>query len=300
MRIIANPKAGHGRGRRAVARLRSVLDARRIDYHLLLTEGPGHAVELARAAVASQPSRLTVVGGDGTLSEVINGVLGTGVEIAIIPAGTGNDVARTMKLPYNDLLDSVDIALSGRSRAIDIGAERERCFVSGFGVGFPSLVAEQSRRVKWLGGSAAFAIAVFTALHRMRPIRIRLILDGEGEDLTCTSVLVQNTPYTGGGLLIAPDAVVDDGWLDVVVIGPIRKLDLLVNFARVYEGSHRHHPAFSVYRARRVQIETDELLPKMFDGDVFGSAPVDIEVRCGAVHIVAEPGHIQPGSSDRD
>jgi diacylglycerol kinase (ATP) len=299
MRIIANPMAGYGRGRRVVARLRSVLDNRRIDYHLQLTEGPGHALELAREAAASQLARVTIVGGDGTLSEVINGVLGTPVEIALVSAGTGNDVARTMKLPYNDLLESVDIAFSGESRAIDVGRESERCFVSGFGVGFPSLVADRSSRVKWLGGSAAFAFAIFSALHRMRPISMRLTLDGEGREITCTSILVQNTPYTGGGLLIAPDARVDDGWLDVVVIGPIRKLDLMLNFARVYSGSHRHHPAFAVYRARRVQIETDEPLRKMFDGDVFGTAPVDVEVRSGAVRIVTRPVIGNSGSSDQ-
>jgi len=288
MKVIANPAAGNGRGINHIERLRKLLDARRVSCEFLTTQGPGHATELAAQLAKSETRRVIVAGGDGTVSEVINGLAGTAVEIGVVAIGTGNDLARTLKLPYNDVAKAVAVALSGRARAVDLGRERRRFFVSSVGLGFASDVVEQTNRRSWLGGSAKFFFAVHRALHKLRAIPILLELDGEARELDCVSVLVQNTAYTGGGLLIAPDARIDDGLLDVAVIGAIGKLDLVCNFPRLYRGTHSNHPKFAVYRARKVRIETATPLPVMLDGDIWGYSPIEAEVVSQAVKVVVD------------
>ncbi len=288
MKVIANPEAGRGRGSRQVAQLRNWMEERGVDHEVLMTEGPGHATELATRLADLGTKRVIVAGGDGTISEVVNGLAGTEVEMAIVSIGTGNDVARTLNLPYNDVARAADIAVAGRVRRIDLGRERERFFVSSVGLGFASDVVEQSNRPGWLSGSATFFVAVHRALRKLRTIRIALELDGTTTELDCVSVLVQNTPYTGGGLRIAPEASMDDGLFDVAVIGPIGKLNLVAHFPRLYRGTHSSHPQFALYRAQKVRVETTAPLPKMLDGDICGSSPLEAEVVAQAVKVVVD------------
>ena len=208
--------------------------------------------------------------------------------MGIVSIGTGNDVARTLKLPYNDVARAAVIAVGGRVRSIDLGRERGRLFVSSVALGFASDVVEQTNRSGWLTGPATFFVGVHRALNKLRVLRITLDLDGTARELDCVSVLVQNTPYTGGGLRIAPEAKIDDGLLDVAVIGPIGKLNLVANFPRLYRGTHCKHPQFALYRARRVRVETTEPLPKMLDGDIWGSSPLEAEVVTQALKVIVE------------
>ena len=278
MKVIVNPAAGRGRGSKQIPRLRKLLKERRIEHELLITRERGHATELAKQLVESGVKRVIVAGGDGTISEVVNGLAGTSVEIGIVSFGTGNDIARTLNLPYNDVARALDVAVAGRVRDIDLGMERGRFFVSGAGLGFAADVVEQSRRATWLRGPAAFFYAVHRVLHRLRVIEVLLEINGQAREVECVAVLVQNTAYTGGGLLIAPRAMIDDGLLDVVIIGPIGRLDLVWNFPRLYRGTHTDHPKFALFRASKVRIETAVPLPKMMDGDIWGASPLEAEV----------------------
>ena len=278
MKIIANPKAGHGRAAKNLAKLHTLLKYHEIDYELVETQYPGHATKLARQLADSGTPQVVVMGGDGTIGEVIDGIVQSETGLGVISVGTGNDLARSLGLPYNNLERSLAVVLSGMPRAIDVGWERDRHFISCLGLGFPAVVASESNKMKWLKGPAAFFAAVYKALYRMQSIPMRLTLDEETFDLKCTSVLVQNTPYTGGGLHMAPQAKVDDGYFDVVVVQGIGKLDLMLNFPKVYTGSHLKHPAFSVYRTRSVKIDSPVSLEKMFDGDICGTPPVDARV----------------------
>jgi diacylglycerol kinase (ATP) len=288
MKVIANPEAGRGRGSRRVAQLRKWLEERKVEHEFFITERAGHATELARRLAASGTRRVIVAGGDGTVSEVATGLAGTQVEMGIVAIGTGNDVARTLNLPYNDVARAAHIAATGRVRSIDLGREHGRFFVSSVGLGFASEVVEQSKRSGRLRGSAAFFVAVHRALSKLRTIHIALDLDGTTRELDCVSVLVQNTAYTGGGLRIAPEARMDDGLLDVAVIGPIGKLDLVANFPRLYRGTHLSHPQFALYRARRARVETRVSMPILLDGDISGSSPLEAEVVTQAVKVVVD------------
>jgi len=289
MKIIANPRAGHGRGERNVEELRSLIRRRGLDCTPILTERPGHATELARELAASEP-RLAVMGGDGTIGEVVDAIVGSGTELAILSTGTGNDVARSLALPMGDLEAALDVALSGTARAVDVGRERDRHFISVLGIGFPAVVAAEANHITWLRGSPAFFVAVYKALHRLTAVPLVIELEDRTLELECVAVLIQNTPYTGGGIHMAPGAEIDDGVLDVVIVDAIGKLDLMINFPKAYRGRHFEHPGFSLYRSRTVRIASPTPLPKMFDGDIHGTTPVDATVVPGGVRVVLPAG----------
>jgi diacylglycerol kinase (ATP) len=288
MKIIANPRAGHGKGERNIQALRDAIRRRGLDAELVLTERPGHATEIARALAGSE-HRVGVLGGDGTIGEVAEALVGTGTELAILSVGTGNDIARSLGLPLNDLDTALGVAFDGRVAEIDVGRERDRHFVSVLGLGFPAIVADHANHTR-LQGPAAFFVAFYRALSRLEPVPLVIRLDDIKLEGDFVAVMVQNTPFTGGGLHMAPGAKVDDGLLDVVVVNGIRKLDLMVSFPKVYRGRHLTHHSFGLYRTRSVRIETQSPLPKMFDGDLCGSSPVEATVVPRALKVVV-PGH---------
>ena len=286
MVIIANPRAGHGKGAGNVERLRGEVRRRGLDGRVVVTEQPGHATEVARELVAAGETRIAAMGGDGTIGEVANALIDTGVELAVISMGTGNDVARSLGLPLNDLSAALTLAFEGEARPVDMGRDRDRAFLSVLGLGFPAVVAAEANRFTWLKGPPAFFAAVYKAVHRLRAVPLVIELDDLTLDMECAAVMIQNTPYTGGGLLMAPGARVDDGQLDVVIVDDIGKKDLMINFPKVYSGRHFEHPSFSLHRTTRVRIESEERLPKMFDGDLCGWTPVEAKVCRGALRVV--------------
>lgn len=286
MKIIANPRAGHGRNLKNFNKLHEVMKSRGLRYELLKTERPGHATELARQLLAAGERQIVVMGGDGTIGEAINGIVASEAVLGIISVGTGNDLARTLGLPFNDLAASVDAIVQGAPRLIDVGWERDRYFVLMLGLGFPAVVASEANRMSWLKGSAAFFVAVYKALYRMETVPVRMVLDDRTLELNCTSILVQNTRYCGGGQLMAPDAQIDDGLFDVLVVNAIGKLDLMLNFPKVYSGRHLEHPAFSIYRSGSVRIDSPVPLQKMFDGDILGTVPVEAKVLPRSVRVL--------------
>ncbi len=286
MMIIANPRAGHGAGAGNIDKLRDLVRRRGLDCTAVPTERPGHATELARGFAEGNGSRIGVMGGDGTISEVVQALVGSGVELAILPMGTGNDVARSLGLPRNDLGAALTVAVDGAARPVDVGRDRDRCFISVLGVVFPALVAAEANRMRFPRGSAAFFVAVYKALHRLRAVPLEIELDEGTLSRDCVAVMIQNTPYTGGGLHMAPTARVDDGYLDVVVVDRIGKLDLMINFPKAYKGRHFEHPSFSLHRSRTVNVRSAEPLEKMFDGDLCGWTPVEAGVVPGGLQVV--------------
>ena len=286
LQVIANPKAGHGKGLRNIENLKKLLQSQDVKNQFFETVAPGEATQIARRLAEARQDRIVVLGGDGTISEVVNGVFGSDVELGVISVGTGNDVARSLGLPYNNLEASLKIVLNGSPKKIDVGEEAGRYFISVLGIGFAATVAAEANKMKLLKGSTAFFAAVYKAIGSLRSFPLSLTLDVRRMNIDCIAVLIQNTCYSGGGLLLAPEAAIDDGLFDVVVVEKINRMDLMFNFPRLYRGSHLEHPKFSVYQAKFVEIESPEPLEKMLDGDIFGKTPVSAKVANRAVRVV--------------
>ncbi len=257
-----------------------------------MSERPGHLTELASQAVAGGASQLVVVGGDGTVHEVVNGVLGAGadsVELAILPRGTGRDFARSLGVPKR-FDDAVRIALSGPVRSVDAGRatfEQGQAWFANFaGAGISGAIARDANASsKALGGRLSFMISTVRVFARWKSAAVEAEVDGERRSGPMFEIVAMNGPYAAGGMRIAPDAMADDGRLDCVFFGDVTKLDFLTTFPKIYRGRHLAHPKIELLRGRAITIESDPPLPIVLDGEQPGTTPARFEIVPGALRV---------------
>lgn len=261
----------------------------------LFSHGPGQLGELARQAAEGGAKLLVVVGGDGSVNEVANGIAGReGVEIAVIPRGTGWDFARTYKIPHK-LDGAVDVALGGRARTIDLGragyrawdgSDAELYFANVASAGMSGAIAQRANdSTKALGGKASYLWATFAVFARWQNSELRLTVDGESRAGLMHDVVVANGRTFGGGMIICPDAEPDDGLFDVLTIGDLTKRDLLMTLPKTYRGRHLPHPKAELLRGAVVTIDADAPLPVELDGEQPGTTPARFEVVPGALRV---------------
>jgi diacylglycerol kinase (ATP) len=253
----------------------------------------------AREAVDAAPDALVVVGGDGMVSLGVNLLAESPVPLGIIPCGTGNDMARGLGIPVGDpdaALEALVLALERPPRVIDAGRIRHAdaatgddtttWFASVLSAGFDAIVNERANRLRHPRGKSRYLVALMIELARLRPIRYRLVLDGIETETDAALVAVGNNQSIGGGMRVTPDAVLDDGLFDVLVVTPLSRLAFLRVFPRVFAGTHLSDPRVSVHRARSVRIEAAGVVAYA-DGERVGVLPVDIEMVPGALRVLA-------------
>jgi YegS/Rv2252/BmrU family lipid kinase len=266
----------------------------------LLSERPGHLAELARDAVSGGATQLVVVGGDGSVNEVVNGLGATPeVEIAVIPRGTGWDFARSLGIPKR-LEDAVETALSGRVREIDLGlavfrtwagAEGRAYFANVGSAGISGAIAKRANEAsKTLGGKVSYYWATLAVFVGWQTGEIRVSVDDDTREGRMIDVLVANGPSVAGGMMLCPDAEPDDGVFDVLLIGDVTKRDLMFVLPKTYRGKHLPHPRLEVLRGRAVTVDADEPLPIELDGEQPGTTPVRFEVVPRALRVRVPAG----------
>ena len=244
--------------------------------------------ELARQAADDGASLLVVVGGDGSVNEVANGIAGReGVEIAVLPRGTGWDFVRTYRIPHR-LAGAIEVALTGRPQTIDLGrvryrtwagAEAEGWFANIASAGMSGAIAQRANETtKALGGKASYLLAILAVFARWRVGSVRVEVDGEAREGRMHDVVVANGRYFAGGMMIVPDARSDDGRFDVLLIGDLTKRDLLVTLPKAYRGRHLPHPKAELLRGAAVTVEGEQPLPIQLDGEQPGTTPARFEL----------------------
>jgi len=305
--FIVNPIAGSGRAHGIVPRIAAWLDERRIEARVLETREPGHAERLAAAAADLGHDRVDAVGGDGTVQEVINGLLSSGVgsdggppALGVIPAGRGNDLARSVHLPI-DPMACLPIALGATMHPFDVGRARssdgsQRYFGAAGGVGFDAEVAYTMavHRRFWMRGEAGYFLGTLNELRRYHNSELQVTIIGDGDDRVVSQrflfVAFANGPYYGGGMQICPNAETDDGWLDVCLVGDLSRLAALKELPGIYQAKHLKNPKVEIVQARTVRIEGDASTRVHLDGEPFGKVPVEVTLLPGAVSVaVPEP-----------
>lgn len=304
--VIVNPNSAGGQTRRRWSQLEASIGDAMGEFRALFTERPGHATELARAALREGADLVIAMGGDGTTNEVVNGFFdGTervrpGASFAVLPAGTGGDFIKTTGSPRL-LADAARGIAQQRAhpRVIDAarltyldsdGASAMRHFINiaSFGVG--GLVDRYvNRSSKKLGGKASFLLATVRASFAYKNARCRIRLDGgEPVERKIYSVAVANGRYFGGGMHIAPGAKLDDGRFDVVTIGDVSVATMFLNTSKIYAGTHIALPFVTVEHATRVDAEAtdgEEVLLDV-DGEQPGRLPATFELLPGAISVV--------------
>jgi diacylglycerol kinase (ATP) len=228
-----------------------------------------------------------VVGGDGTVNEIVNGIAGMDVELALIPRGTGGDFVRTFGIPRK-LEDAVEVALHGRTREIDLGRatyrtwagdEGEGWFANVASAGMSGAIAKRSNETsKALGGKASYAWATLAVFSRWSNDEVRVQVDGEEHAGRMHDVIVANGRFLGGGMKMTPEAEPDDGRFDVLLIGDLTKSDLVLTLPKTYRGTHLPHPKATLLHGATVEVDAPEPLPVQLDGEQPGTTPVRFEL----------------------
>ena len=288
--VVLNPVAGGGKTLTALPKVHEALKSLDRPYHIHLTERAGDGRVAAKRFAQDGASLILSVGGDGTIHEVVNGLCesGTSATMGVVPAGNGSDFARTINASKK-IEESVAAACNGRSRPIDVGRAiladgTTRCFINVAGLGFDALVAERVQHTKFLpGANLPYLAAALQTLVSYRNIKVAVEADGESFSTYAVFVQIANAKYMGGGYKIAPMADIEDGLLDVAIVGDLSKPDLLRTLPRVYGGGHINHPKFKHLRARKVRIETLEPALVQLDGEIVGNSPVTFEVMPAAL-----------------
>ena len=232
-----------------------------------------------------------MVGGDGTVNEVVNGVAGTEAEIAVLPCGTGQDFGRTHGIP-GAFDDAVRVALGGGTRTIDLGRVEladgtSRFFANVGSAGMSGAVARRANAMtKRLGGRATFFYALTREFLAWRNTRVTVELDGDvRREGAMHDVIVANGRFHGGGMKLAPEARQDDGLFDVVLIGDVGKVDFVTTAPKLYSGRYLSHPKVELLQSSSVAISADEPLPLEVDGEPIGTTPARLEVVRSALRL---------------
>jgi len=283
--LIVNPAAGQGRPQEALEALQAALAP--VVGGLVITQGRGDAERAAREAARNGYEAVLAAGGDGTVNEVVNGLLATGMPgealpLGLVPVGTQNVLAHELGLPVADLDATLALLRAGRTRRIDAGLAGGRHFVLMAGFGFDAqVVREVLRPVKALLGPAAYAFATVGALATYRSTQVRLRLDGEEVRSEAFLVVVANAAsYAYRQIKLAPFAALDDGWLDVCVFERARgdRVGFATQMMAVLARRHLRDPRVRYYRGKHLVLESDPPIQGQMDGDTFGETPIEIFV----------------------
>ncbi|MBI5161709.1 MAG: diacylglycerol kinase [Micrococcales bacterium] len=255
-------------------------------------------VASARRALERRPDALVVVGGDGMVNLGVNLVARTRIPLGLVPSGTGNDAARALGIPHQNteqavtrLLEAlwhpprtIDAALM-RWMDADTGRPEERWYLAMLSAGFDAIVNERANRMRHPKGAGRYILAMLAELARMRPLHYRLTLDGEVLETDALLAAVGNGPSLGGGMRLAPEALLDDGLLEVAIVRPMSRAGFLRLFPSVYRGTHVRDPRVEIRRAARVRIEATVVA--YADGERVAPLPIEVEIVSGAVRVLS-------------
>jgi YegS/Rv2252/BmrU family lipid kinase len=295
--FLVNPASANGATAKRWPKLRARAKELGLDGGELLSERPGHLTDLARDA-AAEGKLIVVVGGDGTLNEVVNGIVGTGAEIAVLPNGTGQDFGRTHDIPTR-FDDAVRVAIDGVPRDVDLGrasfvapdgTEATRVFANVGSAGMSGAVAARANAgSKALGGRAIFYYSLVREFVAWENTDVTVSYEGGHRRGPMHDVIVANGRWHGGGMKLAPDADPADGEFDIVLIGDVGKLDFVTTSPKLYKGGHVGHRKVEVVRSSHVTVDAVDPIPLELDGEVAGSTPARFEIVPGALRLRA-PG----------
>jgi YegS/Rv2252/BmrU family lipid kinase len=294
--FLVNPASGNGGTGKRWPELAHRAAQLGLEGTTLFSERPGQLIELAEQAARGGAELVVSVGGDGTLNEVVNGLVraGAATELATIPLGTGMDFVRTYGIPTR-FEDAVRTALRGTTRTIDVGRvvyrewsgiENERYVANVGSVGMSAAVAQRANGMsKALGGKATFFYALARVFFEWENTLVSVQLDDARREARMHDVIVANGQWHGGAMHLAPEAQPDDGLFDVVLIGDVTKRDFVTTAPKLYKGTYLAHPKIELLRSRAVTVDAPERLPIELDGEQVGTTPVRFEIVPAALRV---------------
>lgn len=289
--LVINPMAGARSAGRIGSQVAAELRARGIPFIDLTGADAAQALRQIREAVAADSiDCLIAVGGDGIVNLAVNALAGSGVALLIVPAGTGNDTARAFGVPTGDPMAALDLLDKGVLHTSDAARVTGTdgavtWFIGVLAGGFDAVVNERANSIGWARGSAKYTLSALLELPVFTAIPYRITIDGVIHDGGAMLVAVANNTSYGGGMRVVPSAVMDDGLLDVLILGPLSKLTFIRVFPKVFSGKHVTHPAVRIIRGRRIELDAPGIVAYA-DGERIGPLPRIVEVVPGAMRVL--------------
>ncbi len=299
--VIVNPNAGNGKGKKDWSSISSLLKREGLTFTAKFTDRKGHATTITLEAIAEGFRQIITVGGDGTLNEVVNGVMMNTVcspgeiILALIPVGTGNDWGRMFGIPL-DYEKAISIICGNKRMLHDAGLisfyngkeKSERYFINIAGLGFESVVVRRTniQKDKGRGGKLIYFYNLLMSLLSYKNTAAEVTIDGIKRNIKFFSLNVGNGRYCGGGMRQTPDAVPDDGFLDVTVINDIGKIEIIRNLQILYNGKILSHPRIDGYRCKNIKVVSDSIIYTEADGESLGHTPAEFSIVPGVISII--------------
>jgi diacylglycerol kinase (ATP) len=295
--LLTNPASGKGRGLRTAAIALPRLRDGGLRVRSLAGRDAEESLDLAREAVAAGVDSLVVVGGDGMVHLAARAASGTATSVGIIPAGTGNDVARYLGISRSDPEVAAQAVVAGRTRRIDVARCGSTTYVTVLAAGFDALVNERANAMRWPRGQMRYNLATLAELRVFRPLPYTLELDGRERHVEAVLVAVGNGPSFGGGLRIAHGARVDDGLLDVVVVKTMSKAQLLRTYPLLWTGGHTKRPQVERHLVRQVTVAAPGVVAYA-DGERVAALPQTVDVVPGGLTVLVPDAALgNPGAA---
>lgn len=274
--VAVNPTSGHGKGALFGVRVTDYLSSKGVKYQVFSAQSAQQLRTEIEGALDSQEFEGVIsVGGDGLAHLILQLAVPRRVPFAIIPAGTGNDIVRTLGWSLDDLDSYLGQILSTSARSIDLGNVDSEWFAAILSTGFDSVVNERANSLKWPKGPQRYNAAIALELPKFQPIEYEITMDSSTITTEAMLIAVGNGRSYGGGMLVCPQARLHDGLFDVMILEPVSKIEFLKVFPKVFSGSHISHPAVKTYRTSKISINADAVA--YADGERIGHAPVSAE-----------------------
>ncbi len=290
---IYNPNAGSGKAGKQLPVIKELLERYHIDAEIQLTQFAHHGTKLVQETDLSAYEALIIAGGDGSFFDVLNGYMEKQVEIpiGIIPVGTGNSLSKDISKRHDNLENFVKIIAEGHQKYFDVGkvSTNDKTFYFGnmTGFGFTTDVTLTGIKFKLLG-DFAYTLGVIFNTIKLKTYPLQMIINGQTYNLQNTFVTVSNSRYAGGKMMVAPNAEIDDGLLDIVVVNKVSRLQLLKTFPKIFDGSYIQSEFVNYYQAPEVAFTTNHQKIVSPDGEIMGELPVKINVLPKAIKIFVE------------
>lgn len=289
--LVYNNFAGNGRAKNLLPQVEDLLNKYNVEFDLAITDYPEHGIEIVGNANFTQYDGIVAAGGDGTLFEVINGYYknssDTGIPIGVLPVGTGNAFVRDMDLDNTQIEEAVKIISNQKLRKVDVGKfvthGQNYYFLNIIGAGFVADANKTAQRFK-LFGDFSYTIGVLYRMLLLNFTKLRLEIDGEKLEVESTFIEVSNTRYTAN-FLMAPNAEIDDGLLDVTLVKKISRFRLLQGLGKIFTGEHIHLDEIDTFKAKHIKFESDKPQVLTPDGELLGITPVEIECLKHAIEV---------------
>lgn len=286
--FIINPAAGKGKSLNYIPKIQQYFLNNKGEYIIEVTKEPGHAIQLVKNYIKNDDYRIYSIGGDGTINEIVNGMIGSNSVLGVIPAGSGNDFIRSIndEKEYENILVNT---IEGDVKKIDLGMVNERYFINIASVGLDADIVYNARRLKripFTPAGLAYLLSIFITVFRYQSKELKIRINDREFSSKTLLMTASNGKYYGGGMKVTPEARINDGKFDICHIRETSKLRILTLFPKLIKGEHGKIEEIAFYKGEEVAISSEDTMSLNIDGELLRAKEVKFNILPGAIKVI--------------